>query len=173
MTNINLYQGLESDKKNKENPLGLNLTISLALLFLTLAVWTGSMITEKVITSKGESLSLQFASEQNAIIGQDNLQRVADFQRRADLIKKNIENKTDLKVALQNLQKNVVSGVVVGSFEFNKGTMNMTLIADTFASVSRQIVSLKKSENFSGLTVSNIARKDNKISFDVELIYKK
>lgn len=175
MANINLYQEdfekqhLAKNKKIADK----GLVISILVLSFTLLVFGGLKVYSKTIDDKINVLKNQIDRE-NKTIGLENtdMRRVAEFQEKMDIIKKNVASKIDPTVNLEKIEKVIVAGSMLKSLEYSPGNFSLTLVTDNFQVMARQILSFKKSGFFKNVDIDKVQResKDNKIEYSAQLI---
>lgn len=182
MTNIDLYQSI----KEKEEQEGGSATggfidkgtitsvIIIILFFLGLAgsrVYKSYLI-EQVAVANAELTKLNTSS------GGENLIKVNDVQNRIALI--NDFLKTDKLVSPINVFKIVEGDIIPGAYltalSYNSAakTLNMSGYAGGFEDLAKQVLVVKKSQNYQTVVISDKTKKEkeNKILFDFNLTLK-
>lgn len=175
MANINLYQSIQEEKNisQKKGLMDRGLLVVIFILVLTFAIWGGLKFYNLFLNKKLVSLNDEITAESGKVEA-DKMDRVADFQERMDLIKRNIPQKEDPAEFLGNLEKAVISGVVLDSCEFKYdesigNTLTLTAVTDSFKSLAEQILSLKKITYFKSVAMGSVMRdQDGKIRFVID-----
>ena len=98
-----------------------------------------------------------------------NSDRIADFQNRMDVASKETTSRSNYEDYFKELESSIVSGVKVVSFGYSQDTIEITMSADSFETVAKQMLSFNKSKYFSGLTIDKTTSKDKdgKITFSM------
>lgn len=171
MTSINLYQAQtpKNEGVSKARYIDSGFIVSIGVLVLVLVSLGGAKIYLAELVKQNTQLENKIKEEQVSGLSGDMVDRAADFQQRLDMIKASSEG-ASINNLLTDLSNFIVQGVVVDSFKYDKGAMEMTLKADNYVSLARQILSFKQQdEKYSNVTVINVRREEDKILFDTSL----
>jgi hypothetical protein len=162
MTTINLYQD-QQEQKHKEEvgkktskfKVSGSLMLLLGIIALTLLTFSGVRGFLAYLENKDGSLKDQIAEREKSFIGGSEFERAFDMQIRLRNIKNNLNIKEKevkrqgMNKVLKNLEDDfIVSGVLLSDYNYTDGKVKVVFDADNFNSASRQIISLKNSENF-------------------------
>ncbi|EKD58510.1 MAG: hypothetical protein ACD_56C00110G0003 [uncultured bacterium] len=173
MTTINLYQNQEdAQKKLSSRTANGGFFFSLSILVLTVAGLFGLKFYIASIVKQNQVLAESVTKQNESLAGVNSLQRILDMQARLSEIKKNLEIKDgkvqQLKMTevLDSLGKNMSSGVVVTSYSYSgeDGKVNVSFESKNFNDAARQILNFKKSEYFSGASLSGISRAEEGVT---------
>ena len=181
MANIDLYQSIQEEKGSvggKKRIIDRGIWVAIAILAATFVVWGGLKFYGELLNRKIDDLNGQIAEESGRVKSSD-IERVADFQGRVSVIKQNLPFKKDPSEFLGNLEKAVISGVVVNSCNFEYGqdgkvnSMIMEASTDNFSLLAQQVLSLKNTDYFNNVGLGKITRgQDGKIKFSIEAEFK-
>lgn len=173
MANINLVNEEATKKINLPFKGGL---LAIGGAFLTLAgIYVGMLLYGKSLQSEVDSAKQNYASKK-AQFDEINAADLVDFKNRIDYAK-GLLTTEDLAVeSLGDLSKRIIPNVFVESYDLDAGanTVKLTCVADSFRAVALQVLSLKKSEYFSGVFLGdNRLNENGKAKFTVSLKLKK
>lgn len=173
MTNINLSQSSQEfgggQKKAKASDKGL--IISISILVVTLLIFGGLKLWSTQISSKQAQINDQIERESRSLQGKD-VDRVADFQQRMLAIGDNISSKQDPNEILLNISNALVGGSVVNSIKADSGSVEIGVVSDNFLTVAKQVLSLKKSEYFSSVSITEVNTDESgKVSYTLSFTY--
>ena len=173
MANIDLYQSIQEEKNStdKKGLMDKGMAVVILVLVVTFATWGGLKFYNVFLNKKLGNLDSQITEESNKIEALKT-DRIANFQERMNIIKKNIPSRGDPSEFFGNLEKVMVQGVVLDSCSFGyddkeKGkTATLTAITDNFTLVAQQILNFKKISYFSDVALGNVQRdQEGKIKF--------
>lgn len=169
MTTINLYQEQgESKSSNSSNQIvDKGFLLSIGILAITLLVFGGMKFFAFDLERKSAKTDEQIKAAQASFSG-DRVNSTVDFQQRLEAIKENNNSRTDSVSALSDTAKVILPSVRIVDYAQEKNALSITLSADKFLDVARQVLSFKDSDAFSGVAVSKIQRKDKIIEFLIE-----
>jgi hypothetical protein len=149
MANINLSQS--SQQRGSANASGVmdkTLGISLGLLVLTGVVFGGVKLYSGSLEQKKANIENEIVAQSAGLQG-DKVDRVADFQTRSDFIAKKMESKNAPQDILAKVEKAMLPPVVLQDYEYDveKKTLSLEATADSFKTVSQQLMSFKAAFN--------------------------
>jgi len=171
MANINLLQDVPQKKEGFEK-IGISnkgAVISLIVLFVTLIVFIVLKIYVGDLDKKVLDVNEKISVESLALKGND-ADRIADFQTRLEKIKLNVDSMKNPENVLKEIEKNMVQGVALKSFENKESAVSVLAVTNSFINMAKQILSFKESKYFKGIKVTTTERdKDGEISFGLDM----
>jgi type IV pilus assembly protein PilN len=171
MTTINLYQqsSEDSQKKKKLKLVSGGFIYSIGMLLLVLVALGAMKIYNASLAKRDAAIQNEIAQKITSFSGQDEVDQVADIQSRLSVIKKNMDSQPQLADQLHNFANYVVSGVMVSSYKQEGQKLTVEFLANAFTDVSRQILNLKKSNNFSNVDVTSLTRGEKNLDFVITM----
>ena len=173
MTTINLYQqsAEESQLKNRDkiNLLSGGFIYSVAVLLLVFVMYGGMKVYNSSLDKRNAALTEQLTQKRASFSGQDVVDQVADMQSRLDTISKNIATQTMMTAQLHSLATSMVSGVAVSSYKQVGSEITVDFLATNFTDISRQILNLKQSKDFTNVVVTSLNRGETNLAFEVTM----
>ncbi|MDD5397327.1 MAG: PilN domain-containing protein [Candidatus Moranbacteria bacterium] len=179
MTTINLYQNQEEKNRISAQNLNGGLIFSLVILTITVLTFVGLKFYVPILEAKSAALSASVTSENDKTVGLKKLANIVDVQNRLVEIKNNLQikngtvNRVEMNKVLDKLSADLNAGVVVSSYKYNVDTVDVSFESSNFADVAKQILNFKKSDFFTEVNLSSIARKENVVACTVSMKYKK
>lgn len=85
---------------------------------------------------------------------------VVDFQNRITLAKNLINGGSQAVQSLNELEKTVVPGAHLQTYNLGNGTLSVDLVADNFDVLAKQLLSFKNSNYFSGVSMGKTVLND-------------
>ncbi len=170
MVNINLTTG--GSQGRGEIPYKSGILAVAAIFIVTLAVYGGIYLYKESLVKKVAATANEYAVERNNFTSKNENKEVMDFQNRLLIAGELLAEKNAGLAALAEMEKTVVPGAYLTSFEFNKEEKNLKIrgLADSFGIVSRQLLSFKKSGFFSRVAAGdNFLSEGGKVDFSMEL----
>lgn len=171
MSPINLYQesSQEAEKKNT-SILSTGLAFSLVILLLVLLAWGGLKIANASLEKSNATVEKNITVAKNGIQGEQDINKIADFQNRTSKIRKTIAGTIGMKQLVQDVANEIIPGIRLTSYTYDSGKLTLNFSADNYQLVAKQIVNFKKSVNFSRVNVVNISRGEKTIDFSLDMI---
>lgn len=170
MTNINLFESAQGKNNFKQNNFGGMKTFLVPIIVLVsvFVIFGVAKLYLMYLSGENEKISLEISTEIKNMSGK-NVDRVSDFNERMSRAAKEVSLRDDYNGYLSELESLMVSGSRVNSFKYSLSRAEMTLTADNFKTVARQIMSFKGSKYFKDLKVENTSRnKDGKIELGLK-----
>jgi len=171
MANINLLQKIPQKKEGFEK-IGISnkgAGISLVILFVALIglvilkIYVGNL-DKKVLDVNGK------ISVESLVLKGNDADHIADVQTRLEKIKSNVDSMKNPENILKELEKNMVQGVALKSFENKESAVSVLAVTNSFTNMAKQILSFKESKYFKGIKVTTTERdKEGKISFGLDM----
>lgn len=170
MNNVNLKTDAGSDNEKiewgKALPLAIVILVIIGLVYATILFYTKRV--------EGEIKTTQDVYDQKLNdLKKGNAKNVFDFQNRLSESKKMLAGNSNLNDNLIEIEKRMVSGVYLNSYQFDaeKKDLSLECIASNYYDVAKQIFSFKKSTYFSNVSSgeTSLSGQDGKISFKVNL----
>ncbi len=171
MTNINLSQSFrESDASSqKKRPVDKGIFISITVLILVFLVFGILKSGTFWLNSKKKTVDNNIASETRNLEG-ENVDKVADFQQRMNMIGNNISSKKDINGVFGQIGQAMVQGSIVGSLQNTGKLVSLKIVSDNFLVAAKQLLSFKKSSYFSNVKLKDISRdQSGKVVFTLEM----
>ncbi len=179
MTTINLHQQQhqqEPQEKLSFRAANGGFFFSLGILIFTLLGLAGLKVAMSTIGKQNEVLAGNIQRETESLSGLSDLQRIVDVQKRLGYIKSNLEisggavSRVQMTQVLDHLGAAIDTGIVIASFKLeNADTVSLTFNANNFSDASRQIVSLKNSDYFTGVSLTKISRGEKSVACDITM----
>lgn len=178
MNNINLYQGINEtgERRKKMTIKDSGFFWSLSLLFFAVALFGGAKLVSANLKNKNQALESEIAQE-NASFGGSDLDRIVDFQVRVDKSNENITSKFDTADVFFAVENSMTRGSSAVSFTYSKEensspVVDMEILTGDFPAIARQILSFKENQSFKNISVKDIKRNENGISFKLTANFK-
>lgn len=161
MPGINLSQSAQKKEVEKYNTFGRGLASVVGVLGLALAVWGGLVFYEKRLSEEVANIQSTIEENRRHLSG-DEVNKVADFQNRLDLIAKNLDGQTLPAEMLRSMEGVILPGIVLTRYEFDSDASSLSVdgSADSFRTVAQQMVLMKRLPDFQSLSVKNVTRAD-------------
>lgn len=175
MANINLSTNDMShiDQERRESTKKGLISIILISVFVV-ATYGGLIAWKRILNNKIAVASATYNTIYKQLMSGINIE-VTDLQNRIFISKKLIKQNSLTRNVLENVEKNIVSGVYLTAYnsDSNEHGLKLDGLANSYNDLSRQVLSLKSSEIFSSVRVekSNILE-SGKISFSIKLEFK-
>lgn len=157
MANINLYQNEQTEyQRERGGILNNGMFVALAFALLTFLAYGGVEFYLRSINQKIEFLVQEEKNSRQALQEKD-VNAAASFQQRMETISLNVDSfaKKDPAGIFESVQKTVIDGVVVSSLDFDGKEIGLSLVADNFETLSKQILNFKKSDFFEAVNVGS------------------
>ena len=164
MIDINLHQAAEKDLKinRRKTIFKSSFFLSFSLLAIVLIAFAITKLYQKNLINEKDNISKMKANEL-ASFDSDAINRLIDFKKRLDDTSFNLQNKTEPKEILDNIEQLMVKGVTLKSFKYDDSvdSLKMEIAADSFRLASSQMLSLKKSGLFGNVLIDNSRRNES------------
>lgn len=179
MTTINLYQNQEDIQRKKEaRTANGGFIFSVTILVLTLSAFFGLKMYVASIVKSNQEMADEIINQNKSITGVSSLQKVLDVQTRISEIGNNLKikdgkiGKIEMTKILDNLEKEMNSGVVVDSFSYDEkgNVVSVTFKSQNFNDAARQLMNFKQSKYFSKAKLVEISRNEKGIISEAEMI---
>jgi hypothetical protein len=160
MANINLATS-QIVRDSQKRPLSSTGTlIGSALLVVAVISALGLSLWEKSLSGKVAETESDY-KQRYVKLTEGRNKDVIDFQSRIFALNDLARQRNAVTDAMQNVEKKIVSGTYVSSYDFDKNTKTTRLncVATDHSVIARQIASFKSSEYF-----SDVALKSTKVS---------
>jgi hypothetical protein len=169
MPGINLSHSAEqASELKRSHSFGRGAVSVIGIFALALAVWGGVSFYEKKLVAEVDAVAAEIVSKKGAFSGAD-VDDVADFQFRLEILESELNGLVVPASMLGSIEGLLLPGVVLTEYAFDAATKSITLIGktDSFGTIARQMVLIKRMPDFSGLSVKSLSRdKDGVIRFD-------
>ena len=175
MVNINLQQIDSTKKVSSSSFVGTKFYISMTIIALPLAVYGGLKMYSDSLAKKITDVKMQIQTESGQI-SDASLRRVANFKVSLDNVEKTILSQDNAYYDFfKYLQDSMVAGVVVTGVKYDLNVTEISLMADNFQSVAKQLASFKKNPVTASLEVisSDAKTEAGKIKFGVKVSFNK
>jgi hypothetical protein len=174
MANINLSTS-EVGYANRNDHSAKNGLISiLAILVFIVTLYGGLIAWKNSLDSKIIVATNTYNANYKELMNGMNVE-VTDLQNRIFISKKLIKQDKLLRNILESVEKNIVSGVFLTTYDSDRDAQKLKLVgfANSYNDLSRQILSFKSSKAFSNVSVgaSDISE-SGKISFSIDIEFK-
>ncbi|MFA4817972.1 MAG: PilN domain-containing protein [Parcubacteria group bacterium] len=166
MTNINLATSSLPQKQGPPYKKGI---ISIAVILIILAggyLWL-TRENNKTAAAIGEANNNYQAEYQKLTTSN---REIVDFQNRVLLVKDLLAEKNAALDSFPELEKNVLPGAYLTSYDFKGNNLSLNITTDNFNVLARQVASFKNSGFFSAVSVGKSSLDDkNKVVSDIVL----
>lgn len=175
MVDINLHQAAEKDLmiSKRKSVLSSTYFISLVLLVVVGSFYGLTMLYKNRLASQKDALASSKEQEVSSL-DQRELNNLNDFQDRLTSSNFNLNNKKNPEDIFQLVEKLIVKGSYLNSLVFSSvdNKIEIEVVADSFRLAANQILSLKKSELFSDVKITDSSRnQDGQAVFKLEAIF--
>lgn len=170
MAGINLSQSTQARNQQPASPfLDKSFVIPASLLVVAFGVYGGLLLYNSSLVAQSKSLQDEIATQTEGL-NSATVNRVIDFQDRMTNIDDKLKEDDSMKKAqtsspemLAVMEKNIVSGVSLSSYEYNMEAKLLTLklSANDFKDIARQVTNFKSVAAFTGVTVSDTAKAED------------
>jgi len=161
MTNINLLESVEkNDSQNKKFVLGKAFVFPAVVLIGIFLLLIGAKLYLAYLKNKNEKIIEENKLEVSNLSGK-NVDRIVNFERRMELGLKELSSKENYDNYLKELESLMVSGASVNSLVYSSSGIELTILADNFNTVARQMLSFKNSSYFRDLKMDKTLRNEN------------
>jgi Tfp pilus assembly protein PilN len=163
MANINLYQVEQTEaQKNRAGIFDGGMLAAMGFALVVLLVFGGMKFYLNSLDQKMVSLN----EEENAgrqALNEEDVNLVASFGQRIDEIKLGTEAfaTNDPAKIFEEVQKTVLSGVVVSELSFKGNAVDLNIVAENFEILSKQILSFKNADLFKTVEVASTNRNES------------
>lgn len=162
MPGMNLSRSAEqSTELKKYRSFGRGAVSIVAMLLLMVAVWFGITSYEKKLVAEVAAITSDIAEKQGGFSGSD-VDDVADFQFRLEILKEGLENRVSPAGMLGSIEGILLPGIRLTEYAFDakEKTVSLTGEADALGTVAKQMVLIKRIPEFSELSVDSLSRDD-------------
>lgn len=171
MANINLSTG--------EVKPGVDLNVSrggmtslIFILIVILALYGVEIFWGKKMATETEAINAQFNSNYSNLTTGNPIE-VIDFQNRITVAKKLSAEGRDIRESLLDIEKTIIPGVYLSSYEYDQktGMVILTCIGDNYNLAAKQILNFKKSTYFSDTSggETELVAETGKVKFVINL----
>ncbi|NTU67193.1 MAG: hypothetical protein HGB08_04725 [Candidatus Moranbacteria bacterium] len=172
MENINLASGTVGRGEDRKEIIGASLKWILALVVLVVIAYLAMVMYKGYLGRSIDNVSAEYQEKRNDFVGQ-NAKEVLDFQNRLDFAKSSAESQRDSVLDLREIERLIIAGSYVASYEYDKdaGAITLDCLADNYDIMAKQILSFRGSSYFSIVSAgeSTLDTKTNKVSFPITL----
>ena len=176
MVDINLHQAAEKDLVINRRKSFFNSTYFISLILL---VGVGSiygitiLYQNSLIAKEGELVNVK--NQEMKSIDNAEINKLNDFHNRLLGTNFNLNNKRNPEDVLQLVERLIVKGSFLNSLTYSSvnNKVELEVVADSFRLAANQILSLKKSDLFSDVSITDSNRnKDGQAVFKLEATFK-
>ena len=172
MVNINFHQKNQPGKSAQKKRIAAmgSFFISVLILIASFSILFGLKIFHNKVKNETALIKDQVSGELRSL-GEEKINRAADFQKRIEEAENNLSYSKNPKEIMSKVESLMVPGVVLTSYDYDSSnkTLELEAISDSFKIIAEQILSLKSSSYFKNVRVSKTARnEDGRINFSVE-----
>lgn len=171
MAGINLSSSTAEKNEGGGGIFDSSLTVILVIFFLVVSGWGGMRWYMKMLDDRLANLDASLQQNSSQLQG-DQVNRVAYFDARAGLIKKQLESSSvDSQKLLSQMESLAVPNVRLTRYEYNEAGRFVEVAGETenFKYVAEQIISLKSEDLFAGIRVDSLKwTKEGRIEFSLK-----
>ncbi len=173
MSGINLSQSqnFSGSAVAKRSSSDKGFLISIVILIITLLIFGGLKFITISLSSKKAEIESQIKNVSSEL-SREEVNRVADFQKRIDNIKTDFNSEILPNETLSSIAEAMIPGAVATSIGYTPNGILVVFKADNYQTVAKQILSLKNS-GFGYVKISKIERgtsekEEISVSLDLE-----
>jgi len=172
MANVNLTSsGPMAGPPDHGTSVNVGVVISFILLVLAVGAYLGLSYYNSNLTKQINEAKTQYAEQIKALTSEKNLDAF-DFQNRIALAKKLVENKGFELDVISNVEKSILPAVYLKSLSYKQAgkILNLSCVADSFATFVQQVANFKSSQFFSDVSTDGAnVNQDGKWEFSLSL----
>jgi len=176
MVDVNFHQAAEKDLMISRRQSFFNSTyfVSIILMLTVGFAYGATILYSKGLASKKANMDIARDKE---IQGIDSVEvnKLNDFQERLDSSMFNLDNKKNPEDIFSVVEKLIVKGSYLNSLNYDSigNKIEIEVVADSFRLAASQILSLKKSDLFEDVSITESKRdQDNQAVFKLEAVFK-
>ncbi|KKR19811.1 MAG: hypothetical protein UT50_C0029G0005 [Candidatus Moranbacteria bacterium GW2011_GWA2_39_41] len=156
MTNINLSTNNTAEAGQEERRAKNGLVAVIIIFLIIVGSYVGLLFWNNDLNKKIVIANAEYDAIHSQPISGMNIE-VADLQSRIFLAKKLVKKENMTLNVLEDIEKNIVSGVYLESYksDVNTGGLKLECNADNYDSMARQVLNLKSLKRFSEVTVGD------------------
>jgi hypothetical protein len=177
MTPINLYQqsAEEVRSRDKTNLVSGGVIAGALIVLLTLGAYGVLKYMNGNYAKENKVLADKLATQKKELASGDQIDAIADFQKRSNSIVSNISlsEKENMKNIMQLVASNITEGILLDEYSYKEGVVTLVMSSKDYALIAKQVVQLKSVNKFSGVAVSELKKDDKGITFKAEMTYTK
>lgn len=169
MVNVNLSTSGNQQKNGV--PYAAGITIVIIILVLVGLVWGGIVFYKNYLVRNVVNTKALYEVENRKLTGEGGLS-VMDFQNRLTIAKNLLNQKKIARETLGKVESSIIPEVYLNSYNYDgaKNVLSLDCVGDNFNSAAKQILSFKKSDYVSDVTVGKTSLNDKgKVSFLLDL----
>lgn len=169
MVTINLSNSEKVEQlKSEKKTFSTRIMLSVFLLVLATGLYGGLVVWLKVLNSKIQSIE----AETNSITGEmtgDNVDKILDIAKRIDVISKHSKASYDPMEDIERMEKSMLPEIYLDSMAYSESSkaLLLTLVANDFSEIVRQIVALKKISGYADVVATGSIRDKNTVKTDI------
>lgn len=170
--NMNLSSNQAEEVIQRRTPSSIGLIIITAVFIATAMVTGGLILWKGNLKKQVDAADATYDEKYKKLINEDRNKDVVSFQNRITMANELINEKNIVLDSLQLVEKDMVPGVYLKSYNSNKKGKSISLegISESMDAIAKQIVSFKSSEMFSAADVTSIGLSpEGKIEFSMEI----
>lgn len=169
MSNINLVAVTKQGRES--SPLNASILTAAVVLIILIAAYGAIVWLGNKKEAESQVLEQEYAGER-AKLTSDKNRDIVDFQNRIIIAKGALGQANNALGNLLNMEKTVVGGAHLSSFDYDKNTRAISIegIADNYDIFAQQILSFKKADYVAGVNIGKSTKDDKgKINFSLIL----
>lgn len=160
MNNINLLESAQGGGSAKKIGLGIkSLSIPIIVLVFVFAIWGGMEFYSNYLLGQKNKIDEMNKMEKNALKG-ESVNRVVDFEERMKKSESETSSKNNYEEYLKDLEGIMVPGSMIESLKYGE-KIEVTLVADNFQTIARQILGFKNSKYFKDIQMDKTSREES------------
>lgn len=176
MVDVNFHQAAEKDLmiSRKKSFFDSAYFVAIILVSVVALVYGATIMYRNILKSQRMELESAKNKEVNSI-DLAGINKLDDFQKRLESSIFNLANKKNPEDVFSSVEKLIVKGSFLDSLNYDSigNKIELEVVADSFRLAASQILSLKKSELFSDVTIVESKRdNNNQAVFKLEAVFK-
>lgn len=176
MVDVNFHQAAEKDLMISRRQSFFNSTyfVSIILILVVSCAYGATILYGNILTSKKADMDMARDKEIQGI-NLTEVNKLDDFQERLDSSMFNLDNKKNPEDIFSMVEKLIVRGSYLNSLNYDSigNKVEIEVVADSFRLAASQILSLKKSDLFQDVKITDSKRdEDNQAVFKLEAVFK-
>jgi hypothetical protein len=172
MVNINLTAGPPHEEIEEKTNSQKELLVLLAIVLILFLAYGGLYYYNKGLKNESLRASEERETKTSAFLASEETKNFFDFQNRLNIANGLFVKKNKNLGILDELEKIIIPGIYISTYDYDDEakTLKLELVCDEYNNVAKQVLSLKKSNYFSEIILSE-SRIDEKgdIRMPIEL----
>lgn len=171
MTTINLQQEQQNTTRAGAQMRARIIAVSSPLIIILIA-WAVLAVENYLVLQKDQELLMQISASSATLNSDKSVENILDLQDRLKKIKDNLGSKIEINEVLNKITSTIVSGVTLSSYVHTDKKLLLTLNANNFDSIAKQVFSFKQVDFLSEIEVKSVSRDEEGVKCEVAMTLK-